>query len=126
MDTKRVEVLHVADSDAVVAAIADNLILDLLPALHTALNEHLGTDGKGFIAKVKQLLLVVGETTSKSAEGERSADDDREANVLDNVHSLINVVSRCGLGALLADGVHGTSEELSVLSCDNGVNGCSE
>eukprot|EP00123_Amoebidium_parasiticum_P018886 comp24311_c0_seq1/m.45726 comp24311_c0_seq1/g.45726 ORF comp24311_c0_seq1/g.45726 comp24311_c0_seq1/m.45726 type:complete len:317 (+) comp24311_c0_seq1:2722-3672(+) len=42
VDTERVEVLHVAHSDAVVIGITHHLILYLLPALHGPLNQHLG------------------------------------------------------------------------------------
>jgi len=42
MDAQRVEVLHVADRDAVVEAVAHNLILDLFPALEGFLHQHLG------------------------------------------------------------------------------------
>jgi hypothetical protein len=33
VDSERVKVLHVADGDAVVVGVADDLILDLFPAL---------------------------------------------------------------------------------------------
>ena len=39
--TKRIEVLHVADCDAVVAGVTDDLILGLLPALERLLNQDL-------------------------------------------------------------------------------------
>jgi hypothetical protein len=42
VDAHRVEVLHVADGDAVVAEVAHHLVLDLLPALEVLLDEHLG------------------------------------------------------------------------------------
>mmetsp|Transcript_14351 Transcript_14351/g.31136 ORF Transcript_14351/g.31136 Transcript_14351/m.31136 type:complete len:348 (-) Transcript_14351:2028-3071(-) len=43
VDTKRIKVLHVAYGDAVVVSITDDLVLDLLPSLHTLLNQNLGT-----------------------------------------------------------------------------------
>src|SRR5262249_24149020 len=46
MDAQRVEVLHVADSDAAVGADADHLILDLLPSSKVVLDQHLA-DGAG-------------------------------------------------------------------------------
>ena len=42
VDAHRVEVLHVADGDAVVAPVAHHLVLDLLPAAQALLDQHLG------------------------------------------------------------------------------------
>ena len=41
MDSERVEVLHVADRDAVVVAVAHHLVFYLLPALEGLLYQHL-------------------------------------------------------------------------------------
>ena len=41
MDAQRVEVLHVADRDAVVETVAHHLVLNLLPAFKAFLNQHL-------------------------------------------------------------------------------------
>ena len=41
VDAHRVEVLHVADRDAVVPRVADDLVLDLLPAAQALLDQHL-------------------------------------------------------------------------------------
>ncbi|GKT92902.1 LOW QUALITY PROTEIN: hypothetical protein Ct61P_10752 [Colletotrichum tofieldiae] len=123
VNAERVEVLHVAHRDAVVLRITNNLVLNLLPALHTALDEHLRTGGKGLVAEIEQLGLVVGETTAKTTQGIGGSDNDGEANVLDARHGLVNVASRGRLGTFLANGVHATGEELAVLSGDDGVNG---
>ena len=42
VDPHRIEVLHVADGDAVVAGVAHDLVLDLLPAVQALLDQHLG------------------------------------------------------------------------------------
>jgi hypothetical protein len=41
MDSERVEVLHITDSDAVVITVTHYLILDLLPSLERLLDENL-------------------------------------------------------------------------------------
>ncbi len=41
VDSQWIEVLHIADRDAVVIPVADNLILDLFPSLERLLNQHL-------------------------------------------------------------------------------------
>ncbi|KAI6769203.1 hypothetical protein HG531_010307 [Fusarium graminearum] len=123
MDTEGIEVLHVTNGDTVVLSITDNLVLDLLPALHTALNKNLGTGGESLVAELHELILVVGETTAEPTEGIGGTHDDGETNVLDGVHSLVNVVGRSRLGALLADGVHAAGKELTILGGDDSVNG---
>ena len=51
MDAQRVEVLHVADRDAVVVAVAHHLVLYLLPALEALLHQHLGREREGLLAE---------------------------------------------------------------------------
>ena len=126
MDTEWIEILHVTDSDAVVLAITDNLVLDLLPSLHGALNKHLWRGSKCLNAEVVELLVVVGETRSETSKGEGSTDNDWEADVLDAGHGLVNVAGRGRLGALLADGLHGAGKELTILGLDDGVDWSTE
>lgn len=47
MDSQRVEVLHVADGDAVISYISDHLVLHLLPAQQRLLHEDLTAHGQG-------------------------------------------------------------------------------
>ncbi|KAK8931984.1 hypothetical protein VCV18_000514 [Metarhizium anisopliae] len=122
VNTQRIEILHVADSDTVVLRISDNFVLNFLPALHAALNKHLGTCGKSLIAKVEKFSFVVRKSTAKTTQSVSGTNNDGEANILDNPHGFVNVASRGRLGALLADGVHATGKELTVLSSDDGVN----
>ena len=61
MDAERVEILHVADCDTVVVFVPDNLIFDFLPAFEGFLHKNLGREGKGFLASLFQLRLVVAE-----------------------------------------------------------------
>ena len=49
VDAQRVEVLHVADGDAVVEAVAHHLVLHFLPAAEALLDEHLGREGEGLL-----------------------------------------------------------------------------
>ncbi|GKT45601.1 LOW QUALITY PROTEIN: uncharacterized protein ColSpa_05782 [Colletotrichum spaethianum] len=123
VNTERVKVLHIAHRDAVVLGITNDLVLNLLPALHTALDEHLRAGSEGLVAEVEQLGLVVGEATAKTTKSVGSSDNDGEANVLDAGHGLVNVAGRGRLGALLADGVHAAGEELAVFGGDDGING---
>ena len=76
MDTQRIKVLrgnqnqtsrcvtlptylHVADSNAVVAAVAHDLVLDLLPALHALLDQDLRAGRERLSAERTQLRFVL-------------------------------------------------------------------
>ena len=62
MNTDGVEVLHVADGDAVVAAITNYFVLDFLSTFHRLFDEDLRRVGKGSGAELAELVNVVGET----------------------------------------------------------------
>ena len=47
VDPHRVEILHVADRDAVVHGVADDFVFDFLPALEIFLDEDLGGVSEG-------------------------------------------------------------------------------
>ncbi|KAH0294696.1 carbamoyl-phosphate synth, partial [Aureobasidium sp. EXF-3399] len=94
VNAQRIEVLHVTDSNAVVLAIADDFVLDLLPALHTALDEYLGTGSESLVAELAKLLLVIGETTAQTTESVCGTNDQGEADLLTGGHSLLHVVGR--------------------------------
>ena len=51
MDAKRVEVLHIADRDAVVILITHHLVLDLFPPLETLLHQYLWREGESALAE---------------------------------------------------------------------------
>ena len=116
VDTERVEVLHVADSDAVVAGIADNLVLGLLPALQRLLNENLRGQGEGAGRQVPELLGVVGEARSETTERVRGTDDNRVSDLLSGIESLVDG----GDGNRLCDGdvnlLEGLGEEVAVFT----------
>jgi hypothetical protein len=126
VNTKRVEVLHVTNGNAVVLAITNNFVLDLLPALHTALNKNLRAGGEGLIAEVDVLFHVLGETTAESSKRVGGTDNDGETDLLDGAHGLVEVVGGLGLGARGTNGVHAPCEELTVLGGDDGVDGGTE
>jgi hypothetical protein len=126
VNTKRVEVLHVTDSNAVVLAITDNLVLDLLPALHTALNKNLRAGGEGLVAEVNVLFHVLGESTAETSKCVGGTNNDGEADLLNSAHGLIEVVCGLGLGARSTNGVHAPGKELTVFGGDDSVDGSTE
>lgn len=118
--------LHVTDCDAIVSAVSDDLVLDLLPSFHASLDEHLRTCSEGFAAELDQLLLVLCEAGAETTECVRRSHDDRVADLLGSGRAFVEIDSRGRLGAVLADLCHGLREQLSVLGSDDGLDGCSE
>ncbi|CAI6053242.1 unnamed protein product [Clonostachys chloroleuca] len=53
-------------------------------------------------------------------------DNHRETNILDAFHGFCDVVGGGGLGTLLANGLHASGKELTILSRDDGINGGTE
>src|SRR3546814_3459776 len=76
----RVEVLDAAHDDAVVRGVANHLHLELLPAQHRLLDQHLvhRRELEAALDDLLELLDVVGDAAAAAAEGERRPDDGRE------------------------------------------------
>ena len=80
MHAHRVEVLDRADDDDVVGAIADHLELELVPAAHRLLDEHLPDRrlGQAALHLTAQRGEVLREASAVAAERERRAHDRRQ------------------------------------------------
>ena len=115
--------LHVANRDTIVPAIPHDLILNLLPALHALLDEHLRARGKRFPAKLAELLVVLRKPTAEPTERIRRADDDREPDLLRGCNGLVSGRGSRALRAPLADLEHGVGEPLPVLCLDDRLDG---
>ena len=61
VDTERIEILHIADSDAVVIAISHHFILDFLPSAQRFFHEHLRRERESLGGNDAQFLLVLAE-----------------------------------------------------------------
>lgn len=118
--------LHVTHGDTVVPAIPNNFILNLLPTLHTLLNQYLRTSSKCLATQLGQLLHILGETRTQTTESIGSSNNDGETNSVGGFDSLGQVDRGGRLGALLANLLHSTGKHLSVFSGDDGLNGGTE
>ena len=69
MHTNRVNILHVADSNAVPCTISHYLILDLFPSGNAPLYQYLTYTGKTktILKNLSQFILIVGNTAATSA-----------------------------------------------------------
>jgi hypothetical protein len=87
VDAHRVEVLDRADDHDVVEPVADDLELELVPAAHGLLDQHLADRGLGQAALdlARQLVGRVGKAAAVAAERERRAHDGRRRQPLELV-----------------------------------------
>ncbi len=126
VDTQGVEVLHVADGDAVVEAVAHDLVLDLLPAAEVLVDEDLLGAAEGLSGEVDQRLVVGGEAAAEATEGEGGTDEHGIADAVGDVEGLLDAEGGGGGGELLVDLQELLLEELAVLSVDDGLDGGAE
>lgn len=116
VNAKGIEVLHVADGDAVVGGVADNLILDFLPSLQGLLDQDLRGQSERPSRHVAELLLIMRESRSKTTQSVGSADDDGVSNNLGGFQCLLDGSDSNRLGDGDVNLPESLSEELSVLT----------
>src|SRR3569833_388767 len=116
VDSQGVEVLHVADRDAVVIGVTDNLVLDLFPALERLLYQNLRRQGEGAGREIPELLLVVCEPGPKTAQGVGSTHDDGISNFLGGIQSLLNGTNGNRLGNGDVDLIQSASKEVAIFA----------
>ena len=121
MYAERVEVLHIADGDAVVEAVAHHLVFYFLPALEGFLHQHLRGEGEGLFAYGFQFSLVLGETGAETAQGVGSPDNERIAQVAGGLLRLFHRLCREGAYGLDLYFVELLDEELAVLGVHDGL-----
>mmetsp|Transcript_18365 Transcript_18365/g.28644 ORF Transcript_18365/g.28644 Transcript_18365/m.28644 type:complete len:839 (-) Transcript_18365:393-2909(-) len=110
-----VEVLHVAHGDAVVAAVAHDLVLHLLPPLQALLHQDLRGQAEGLRGHLAQVRLVAADARAEAAEREGRADHDGEPDVVGHPHRLLHRGHRLGLRDLLVDLHQLLGEDVAVL-----------
>ena len=112
-----VDVLHSADGDRVVCAVAHNLELDLLVALDALLDKDLmnGRESERVGADFDQLCFVVCKSAARAAESECRAENYGVAYSLCRSLSFLKAVGDLGGDYRLADRLTELLEELSVL-----------
>ena len=75
------------------------------------------------VADLPQHPLVVGDAAAGSAQGIGGPDDNRQADLIGEVHSVLHRVDHFGDHAGLVDGLHGVLKALPVLGPADGVGG---
>ena len=121
MDTQRVEVFHVTNSDTVVEAVAHNLIFHFLPSLQTLFNQDLRRERESFFGKHVKFFFVVAETRTKSSKRISSTNNYRIAKFLSGTASILNVFYSLTLDCLDIDFIKLLNEEFAVFSIHNSL-----
>ncbi|KAI6760251.1 hypothetical protein HG531_013452 [Fusarium graminearum] len=116
VNTKRVKVLHVAHGDTVVVGVTNDLVLKFLPALERLLDKDLRREGERSSGHVAELLLVVGETGTKTAESISSSDNDGVSDSLGGLEGLLNSANSNRLGDGDVNLFQSPSEEVTIFT----------
>ena len=126
MDAKRIEILHVADRDAAVRGIADDLELNLLPSLQRLLDEHLRGEGESLGAEFLKFRIVVDETGAEATQRICGTQDQWITQVVGGSPGLFEVRCRVrldGKDVYLVETLHG---QFAVPGIHNGLDRRSE
>ena len=121
MDPERVEILHVADRNAVVVFIANNFIFNFFPAFQRLLHQHLGREGEGFLADLFQFLVVVHETRTQATQGVSGAHNQRIAQFLGGSPGGFDALGRLGLDGFHLNLVQFLDKEIPVFRVHDGL-----
>ncbi len=126
VDAEWVEVLHVADGDAVVEAVANHFVFNFLPTAERLLDEHLRRECEGFFDESREFGVVAAESAAEAAEGVGRADNHWVAELVGRGDSRWYVVACTALDGLDADLVEALHEEFAVFGVDDGSHGCAK
>ncbi len=119
MNAQRVEVLHVADSDAVVKTVANHFILHFFPAFERFLYKHLWRERERFFYECGQLGVVVAETAAEAAEGVCRTNDDGVAQFVCHAQGVGDALHGIALNGVYAYLVETFHKELAVFGIHN-------
>mmetsp|Transcript_72066 Transcript_72066/g.203447 ORF Transcript_72066/g.203447 Transcript_72066/m.203447 type:complete len:1095 (-) Transcript_72066:280-3564(-) len=109
-----VEVLHVADGDAVVVGVPNDLVLQLLPALQALVDDDLRAVDQGLGSQLPQLIIIMGEAAAQAAQCKCGTHKDRVADLLRKPNSILDVGATSALGDLVAAELDSLCEELAI------------
>ena len=123
VNADRVDVLHVADGDAVSYAVPHYLVLDLFPSGDTSFNEYFADTGKTESVRedLDQLFFVVSDTAAASAEGVSRTQYNRITDLVGEIDTSLYIMDNQGCRYRLADFFHGIFEFLTVLCFFDGL-----
>ena len=123
MHADRVEVLHVADGDAVIVAITHDLILDFLPACDAAFNENLSnhTVFEPFDDRFDEFFLIFSNAAARAAHGISRAHNQRITDLVSKIYGGRHILNNRAFRDWLAKFLHGFLEELTIFGLLDGL-----
>ncbi len=127
VDAERVDVLHGADADALVGAIAHDLELELLAPREALFDEHLGdARAEDALQRRPQVLFPLDDGRAAPAEREGAAQDHGQPDAVGRLDGVFQ--RRCGLASRHLDADLGEPlvEQLPVLGVADGLDRRSE
>ena len=118
-----VDVLDGADDDHVVGPVAHDLELELVPAGHRLLEQHLGdgAQSQAVLGHAAQALAVVGDAAAGAAQREGRAHDQRQAEIVRGPLDLGQRGRDDAARHAQADLLHGGAELAAVLGAADGL-----
>ena len=128
MNTDRVNIFHVADCDAVIVAVAHDLVLNFLPACDAALDKYLPdhTVFETFDNNLNQFFFVIGNTAAGSAHSICRTDDNRVSDFICKADCGLNILNNRAFRDRLTELLHCLLEKLTVFSFFNGFQRCAK
>ena len=123
MDAHRINVFHIADSDAIVRAVAHHLVLDLFPADERLLDENLpnGACGDSALDDAQEFGFRVGDAAAGAAERIGGADDERQPDVVHDAARVLDRLHDSGRRRGFADFDEQVAEQLAVFGAADGI-----
>ena len=123
MHADRINVFHITYRDTVSGAVAHHLVLDLLPARDTTLNQNLTDTGKSesVFQNLLQFDLIMGDTAAGAAQCVRRTKYDRVTDLIREINTVLHVLNDLRRRTGLADALHQILEFLSSLGISDGL-----
>ena len=109
VDAHGIKILHVADRNAVISAVAHHLVFDLLPAGQVFLDQNLRGVGKGFLGFVDQFFAVAADARAQPAKGIGHANHEWITNSFGDLNGLGNRaghIAGCGFDVDFAESLN--------------------
>ena len=116
VNSKRVKVLHITNSNTVVTRIPNDLILQLLPSSQILINDDLITRSKGLGSQVSNLIVVGGKSTPESTKSICGTDQDGVSNLVSNLYSLVDRICTVREGNTLTNLSQLLREDFTIFS----------
>ena len=126
VNTQRVEVLHVTNSDTVIKAVAHYLVLYLFPSLQALFYQYLRRERESLFCQYVQLFFIIAEARTETSQRIRSTDDNRITQFLSRSTRIFYIFYRLALDGLYVNLIELLNEQLAVFCIHNSLHRSSQ